>query len=297
MKEVKFVDRISGETIIEKVPSGGMMRFLYSQNIFGKFLLWAFIKRKILSVMVGWYMMNPLSARNVNSFVKKNNIDLEDYQIPKKGFKHFNSFFYRKLKTGTRPIEDGIVAPADGKILVFPTVASAQSFYIKGEQFDLNKFLMNRKLAAEYDGGALAIVRLAPTDYHRFHFPVGGYVGANNKLEGDYYSVSPIALKQNMRIFCENKREFVSVDSEVYGSVIIAEIGATLTGGIVQSHWPNIDIIKGQEKGFFAFGGSTVLVLFKKGNMTFSKDLIQNTKNGLETAVKMGETIGEALNG
>lgn len=297
MKQIQFIDRFTGETITEKVPSGGMMRFLYSQNVFGKFLLWAFIKRKILSVMVGWYMMNPLSSRNVRSFVKKNDINLDDYFIPKKGFKHFNSFFYRKLNPDARPIGDGVISPADGKILVFPTIASAQSFYIKGEAFDLNKFFFNKKLAAEYDGGAMAIVRLAPTDYHRFHFPVGGYVKENNRLEGEYYSVSPIALRQNMRIFCENKREYVSVDSEVYGSVIIAEIGATLTGSIVQSHWPNIDILKGQEKGFFAFGGSTVIVLFKKGAITFSKDLIKNTKNGLETAVKMGETIAQPLNG
>ncbi|MFK8037927.1 MAG: archaetidylserine decarboxylase [Crocinitomicaceae bacterium] len=296
MKEVKFIDRQTGETVIETVPGGGMMHFFYSQNVFGKFLLWAFIKRRLLSVMVGWFMMSSISVRSVKSFIKKNKIDLKDYQVPKGYYKHFNSFFYRKLKPGARVIGEGVISPADGKVLVFPTIAAAQSFYVKGQQFDLNKFFLDKKLAAEYDGGALAIVRLAPTDYHRFHFPIDGYVGETIKYEGDYYSVSPIALKQNMRIFCENKREFVSVDSDKYGSVVLAEIGATLTGSIVQSHWPNIDVIKGQEKGFFAFGGSTVIVLFKKGKIRFSSDLIKNTKNGFETAVKMGETIGGPLN-
>ena len=296
MQEIKYISRESGQFITEKVPSGGMMRFLYSQNVMGRFLLWAIIKRRVLSVIVGWYMSSSLSSRSVHKFVKKYDIDLSDYIVPESGFKHFNRFFYRKIKPEARPIQDGIVSPADGKILVFPSIDKAQLFYVKGERFNLEKFLNDASLAEKYHGGAMAIVRLAPTDYHRFHFPISGYVGENQRLEGDYYSVSPLALRQNMRIFCENKRAYVTLDSEELGQVIVSEVGATLTGGIIQSHWPNIDVKKGEEKGFFAFGGSTVIVLFQKGKMTFSDDLLKNTENGFETSVKMGETIGDVLN-
>ncbi|MFK8045871.1 MAG: archaetidylserine decarboxylase [Crocinitomicaceae bacterium] len=297
MQDVEFVDRKTGKKIVERVPGGGMMRFLYSQNILGRFILWAIVKRRILSVVIGWYMLNPLSAKTARKFVTKHNLDLSDYQVPEGGFKHFNRFFYRKIKTGSRPIGDGIISPADGKILVFPTIDSSNEFYIKGEKFNLNKFFQSDAMAEKYNDGAMAVIRLAPTDYHRFHFPVSGYVLQNQRLEGMYYSVSPLALKRNMRIFWQNKRHFVSVETEDLGEVAIAEVGATLTGSIVQSHWPNIDVEKGDEKGYFAFGGSTVIVFFEKSAMKFSDDLLANTNFGLETAVKMGETIGEPLNG
>ncbi len=296
MKEVRYIDRQSGEFIDEKVPGGGMMRFFYSQNFLGRFFLWAVIKRRVLSVLMGWYMSNKISARSISSFVKKHGIDLSEYEVPDNGFKHFNRFFYRKLKPNARPIGEGIVSPADGKIVVFPTIETTQKFYVKGETFDIMKFLKNDTLAANYEGGSMAVVRLAPTDYHRFHFPIEGYVGQNHKINGYYYSVSPLALLQNMRIFVQNKREYVTVDSDALGQVIVAEVGATLTGSIIQSHWPNIGVQKGEEKGFFAFGGSTVIVLFQKGKMVFDQDLVENTSNGYETSIKMGETIGNFSN-
>ena len=296
MKRVEFINRHTGETVLENVPAGGMMRFLYSQNFIGRFLLWTVIKRRLFSTIVGWYMVSSLSAKSVPKFIKKNCVDMSDYEVPERGFKHFNRFFYRTLKEGVRPINEGVISPADGKIVVFPSIASTQQFYVKGELFDLSKFFNSSDLASKYEGGGMAVIRLAPTDYHRFHFPISGYVGENERLNGFYYSVSPLALNQNMRIFCQNKREYVSIDSDVLGKVIMSEVGATLTGCIVQSHWPNIEVEKGDEKGYFAFGGSTIIVLFEKDKMTFSEDLILNTKNGYETAVKMGETIGTALN-
>jgi len=297
MQNIEFVDRKTGEKVIEKVPGEGMMRFLYSQNFLGRFILWGIVKRRILSVMFGWYMFNSMSAKTVKKFIKDHHLDLSDYKVPENGFKHFNQFFYRKLKAGSRPIGSGIISPADGKVLVFPTINATKEFYIKGEKFNLKNFFESDALAEKYNEGAMAVVRLAPTDYHRFHFPVKGYVLENQRIEGFYYSVSPIALKRNMRIFWKNKRQYVSVETEKLGAVTMAEVGATLTGSIVQSHWPNIDVKKGQEKGYFAFGGSTVIVFFEKNTMKFSDDLLANTQAGLETAVKMGETIGEPLNG
>ncbi|MDX1351346.1 MAG: archaetidylserine decarboxylase [Putridiphycobacter sp.] len=296
MRQVEFIDRQSGQKITESVPAGGMMRFLYSQNALGRFLLWAIIKRRVLSVVVGWYMLSSWSKRSVKKFVENHHIDLSEFVVPQNGFKHFNQFFYRKIAPDKRPIGEGVVSPADGKIVVFPTIDVTKLFYIKGEKFNLKTFLKDDLLAAKYSDGAMAVIRLAPTDYHRFHFPLEGYVGENKIIDGDYYSVSPIALKQNMRIFCQNKRHYVTVDSDQVDQYVMSEVGATLTGSIVQSHWPNITIEKGGEKGFFAFGGSTVILLFQKDKIKFNADLREHSSNGFETSIKMGETIAELLN-
>ena len=292
MSNIFYINRKTGEKIEEKVPGGGMMKFLYSSNVLGRFTLWLLIKRRFVSSIVGWFMISKYSKKSIQKFIETHQIEMDDYIVPAEGFKHFNAFFYRKIKKDKRPIQDGIVSPADGKILVFPTLFDAHTFFVKGKEFDLKSFLLDEELATHYTGGSMAIVRLAPTDYHRYHFPVAGFVGENNRIFGDYYSVSPLALRKRMEIFTQNAREFVTVASKEYGKVLICDVGATLTGSIIQSHWPNINVEKGQEKGYFAFGGSTIILLFEKGKMKFSKDLIENTNAGFETVVKMGETIG-----
>ncbi|MFD1551752.1 phosphatidylserine decarboxylase [Putridiphycobacter roseus] len=292
MDEIVYINRKTGDRVVEKVPGGGMMKFLYSSNVLGRFTLWLLIKRRFFSTMAGWFMNSRFSKKSIGKFIKTHQINMAEYIVPPNGFKHFNAFFYRKIKLDKRPIGNGIVSPADGKLLVFPSIKNTETFFVKGRPFNLSAFLQNEKDALKFEGGSMAIIRLAPTDYHRYHFPVTGFVGDNNRIFGDYYSVSPLALRQRMEIFSQNAREYVIVKSKQYGEVLICDVGATLTGSIVQSHWPNIEIQKGQEKGYFAFGGSTIILLFEKGKMTFSEDLIKNTQLGLETAIKMGETIG-----
>jgi len=118
-------------------------------------------------------------------------------------------------------------------------------------------------------------------------------VGTRNKINGYYYSVSPYAIKDNFKIFCDNKREITTLETENYGDVIISEIGATMVGGIEQTYIPNRDVKKGEEKGYFTFGGSSVLLLFEPGKIKIDNDILENTKKGYETKVSMGEKIGE----
>ena len=101
-----------------------------------------------------------------------------------------------------------------------------------------------------------------------------------------------MALQQNMRIFLQNKREYCTLKTEEFGDVLLCDVGATLTGSIIQTYKPGKPVKKGDEKGHFAFGGSTVVILFEKGKVKFDDDLLENTKNGLETTVRMGEKIG-----
>ena len=84
----------------------------------------------------------------------------------------------------------------------------------------------------------------------------------------------------------------MTVESPEYGKVLICDVGATLTGSIVQTYPENSRVSKGDEKGFFAFGGSTLILLFEAGKIKFSSDLITNTQDGNETTIKMGEQIG-----
>jgi phosphatidylserine decarboxylase len=147
-------------------------------------------------------------------------------------------------------------------------------------------------LAHEYQNGAYIIVRLCPADYHRFHFPVAGTAHSAQLIPGKYYSVSPIALEKLARVYCQNKRMLTQIDSDHFGKVLMLEVGATFVGGMEQTFTPEQRVEKGEEKGYFKFGGSTVILFFQEGMIEIDGDLLKNTERGLETAVKMGMRIG-----
>jgi phosphatidylserine decarboxylase len=289
--QIKYIERYTNVEKIEQVPSGGFMEYLYSGKPFGKLLLHQVFKRKWISAFVGRFMSSSLSKSRINKFIKTFNMSMDDYMVPKDGFKSFNDFFYRKLKPNTRIIEEGVVSPADGKILAFNSINDVDEFFVKGESFSLHSFFRDEEIAKKYSEGAMAIIRLAPVDYHRYHFHVSGSVGANIKIKGAYFSVSPLALQKSLRIFCENKREYVEINNPEIGDSLICDVGATMTGSIIQTFKENTKVNKGDEKGYFAFGGSTLVLFFQKNTISFSKDLIQNTKNGFETTIRMGQRI------
>ncbi len=237
-------------------------------------------------------MNTRLSAKRIPAFVHEHNINLAECKISNiSEFKSFNRFFYRQLKSSARPIGEHLVSPADGKILAFQSISALSEFFIKGSEFTLESFLQHKELAQKYKNGAMAIVRLAPADYHRFHFPASGRVSGSVPIKGHYFSVSPLALKGSLKIFCENYREFCIQESGKYGDILISDVGATMVGSIIQTYTANAVVNKGDEKGYFAFGGSTLVLLFEEGRITFDDDLILNTKKGLETFVRMGENI------
>ena len=296
METIKYIERASGELKTENVPSNGMLKWLYSSGT-GKAALHLLFKRKIVSAIGGWYMNTPYSVRRIDDFVNEHHIDKKEFEIEDLSkFKSFNDFFYRKLKPNARKIGNQLVSPADGKILVFPTLNDVATFFVKGSEFTLQNFLRDKKLASKYNDGAMAIIRLAPPDYHRYHFPASGIASESVKINGHYFSVSPLALQKSLKIFCENKREHCTLSTEDYGDILIVDVGATMVGSIIQTYKAGSKVNKGDEKGYFAFGGSTLVLLFEKGNISFDDDLIENTKKGMETTVKMGEDIAVALN-
>lgn len=289
---IQFRDR-KGNIQTEATPGSGFLNFLYGRNPFGKLGLWLLVKRKFFSVRFGKYMSSKRSTKKVQPFIEKYELDMSPYVIPEDGFQSFNDFFYRKIKPEARPIGEGLICPADGRVLAFQNINDTQKFFIKGSEFSLSSFLRHKELAKKYEGGSMVIVRLAPVDYHRYHFPCDGTVSEDTVIKGYYYSVSPLALRKNLQIFLENQRVYCTQTSGQFGDVLYADIGATLTGSILNTFQPGEFYVKGSEKGYFAFGGSTVVLLLEKGKVKFSADLLKNTSEGMETYVRMGEGIGK----
>ncbi len=292
---IHYIDRESGEVKTEKVPGEYWLNWLYNNPI-GELSLDVFVKRKVLSEWYGNRMDLPESADKIADFVKEYDIDLSIAQ--KQEFTSFNDFFYRKLKPESRPFNKDsniVISPADGKVLAYENI-DKQDFIVKGFRFNLLEYL-NRDLTLYniFKNGTLIIIRLCPTDYHRFHFPISGTIAFGEQIKGDLYSVSPIALRKKVELICMNKREYVLMHNEQLRNVLISEVGATMVGSIIQTY-SNDKVEKGEEKGYFKFGGSTIILLFEKGKLKVDKDLIENTKKGLETAVLMGEQLGVSSN-
>ena len=243
-------------------------------------------------------MDKPESVKKIPSFIEEADINISEAKKRIEEFTTFNDFFYRELKEGARIVdfnENHLISPADGKILVFENLDREKEFYIKGDKFTLEEFFADRDLAEKYRNGVFMIIRLAPIDYHRFHFPADGEISESKLVDGVYYSVSTHAIKKNFRILCENKREYSILKTEKFGDIAMFEVGATMVGGIKQSYQPNTYVKKGEEKGYFYFGGSTCVLVFEKGKVKIDRDLIENTKKGIETKVYMGEKIGVSL--
>ncbi len=288
---IQYYERESGQLKTEKVAGEKWLIWLYNNPV-GEATLWAMAKRKLVSSIYGTMMDRISSAKKINPFIEDFNIDMSVAQ--EQTFNNFNDFFTRKLKDDARPVDtssNSVVSPADGKILAYTDISNTD-FIIKGYRFDITSFFDDPDLSQKYQDGALLIIRLAPMDYHRFHFPVSGNVSPNKKIDGDYYSVNPFALRKKAEIFCLNKREYTIVSNPMFGDVVMAEVGATMVGSIVQT-FKGSTVNKGDEKGYFKFGGSTVLLLFEKGKIQIDEDIIINTAKGFETTVKMGERIGE----
>jgi len=287
---IEYIERSTEKVKTEKVAGERWLRWLYNNPI-GELSLDALVKRKFVSEWYGGRMDSPYSKEKVANFVKEYEIDLSIAE--KQEFESFNDFFTRKLKPEARKIDTNknvLISPSDGKLFAYANIEN-QDFIVKGYKFNIFEYLQNDSLAELYKNGSLVIVRLCPTDYHRYHFPVTGTVINKKEIDGDYYSVSPIALKKRIEIFCLNKRNYCEIKTQNFDNIIMSEVGATMVGSMVYT-FNNYNIEKGQERGYFKFGGSTVVLFFKNNQITIDKDLLLNTKNKLETEVEMGERIG-----
>jgi len=257
---------------------------------------------KSMSVKEGLKFDNPDSAKGISAFVEFHNLNVNEMLLPLDQYKTFNEFFYRKLKPDARPVADPedprtIVSGADCRLMAFQTVTDATRIWIKGREFTVARLLGEKYKdeVANYDGGALVIFRLAPQDYHRFHSPVDGKVGPMTYISGNYYTVNPQAIRTQLDVYGENARKIVPIDSPVFGRVFCACIGAMMVGTIVTTVNEGEQIKRGQEFGYFAFGGSTIVTIFPKNTVQWDQDLLDNSAAPLETLVRVGMRIGRKI--
>ncbi|MEM9985240.1 MAG: archaetidylserine decarboxylase [Bacteroidota bacterium] len=292
MHGITYVERSTGEQKVEHPPGEAFLRFLYHHPL-GPLALQVLVKRRLLTELYGRRMHSKASKSQVRPFIHNFQIDESEFEDPIESFDSFNDFFIRKLKPEARPIGDGLVSPADGKVLAFERVADLEKFFVKGRAFDLRTFLQNEALAARHQDSTLLLIRLAPDDYHRYHFPYAGLASSPQAIGGSYFSVSPYALRPNFgRVFLENKRSYTLLDTPDRGQMVLAPVGATMVGSIVHTYEAGQPVEKGEEMGYFAFGGSSILMLIEKAQAKIHEDILDHTAQGLETTIKMGEQLG-----
>ncbi|KAG0207009.1 hypothetical protein BGX28_001659 [Mortierella sp. GBA30] len=291
-------DRATGAMLEEKMPTFIRLgiRLLYKSPAnkisVGKILA-------DMSLKQGLKFDDPRSTRDIEPFIRFHKLQSQMVEVlePIHNFKNFNEFFYRKLKPDARvlssPGNDRVaVSVADCRMTCFQTIADATKFWIKGAQFTIGKLLMDDELAKKYDGGSLAIFRLAPQDYHRYHIPVKGILSEPRPIDGEYYTVNPMAIRSQLDVYGENKRVVSTIESKEFGTVAFVAIGAMMVGSIVLTTKGGQEVERMDEHGYFAFGGSTIVVLFEPNTIQFDEDLVRSSKEQIEMLIKVGNRVG-----
>ena len=267
------------------------VRFLYG-TFFGRCIVKVF-SFPVFSKIIGWFLNRRISVLKINGFVKKNNIDLSLYEDKK--YNSFNDFFTRKLKKDNLNIEINnniFISPSDAKLSIYD-INEYSVFKIKSSLYSICDLLDGNDLYKNYIGGKVLIFRLEASDYHRYIYIDNGVKENNIYVGGVLNTVRPIALKY-YNIYKQNSREYTVMHTDNFGDVIEVEVGALLVGKINNFH-ESYNFKKGEEKGMFEFGGSTIVLLIEKDKVVFDKDIINNSKSEQETIVKIGEKIGEKL--
>lgn len=302
MPPIFYIDRLTGQYQQERVFGEKALRLLYGEgvltNLIGIPLVHLLSRIPFFSAFYGYLQTRHASAKKIAPFIKTFDVDASEFLNEPQEFTSFDDFFTRRLKPSVRPIaksEDVAIIPADGRYWFYPQVDLAEGFVVKGEKFDLVSLLDDKELAAEYAQGAMAIARLCPTDYHRYHFPCDCTPDTTRLINGWLYSVNPIAIKKDLQIFIQNKRTVCELHTERFGKVLFLEIGATFVGAIHQTYTPGQHYQKGDEKGYFSFGASSLILLFPPKSICFDQDLLEATTKGYEIKCLMGQSMGSSL--
>ena len=297
MDEIHYHNRYTNELCREKVYGDKALRWVYGTAV-GKLALHTLVKRVFFSRWYGWAMDRRSTKKKISNFIDDYELDVDEFETRPDEFASFNEFFSRKLKPSARPIDgrdDRVVFPADGRHLCVPDLAQSTGLFVKGEMFDLANLLQDDDLTRAYRDGSLLLSRLCPVDYHRFHFPASGIAGETRLINGSLFSVNPIALRQNIEILATNKRTITKLKTESLGCVLLLEIGATNVGSIRQTYQVGSDVYKGEEKGYFRFGGSSTITIFERGRVKFDDDLVTQSANQIELYAKIGDSLGQVL--
>lgn len=281
---------------VEQVYGDSLLRWAYGTRT-GQVLTDHILSKPFLSKIYGAYQSSRLSQHKISPFIQEFKIPMDEYED--ENFESFNDFFIRKFRAGARPFDQNpksMPAFAEARYFAYEKITEEQTFPVKGVGLSAAGLLNSEEKAKDFIGGPLLLARLCPVDYHRFHFPDSGkLLEEPYSIAGALHSVNPVALKYKQEIFLTNERQVSILETEHFGKLAYIEVGALCVGKIVQT-FSGSQFQRGQEKGYFLFGGSTVIVLGQPGRWKPDADVLAQTAQGRETLVRLGEKIASALN-
>lgn len=294
---MKVFDRAQNRVFSEEVYGDFFIRMAYSYAL-GQKVVSNPIVQKGFSRLIGIWQDLPFSKRIIPEFIERYKIVMSDYGEDISAYRTFNDFFIRPFLEGARsfpsdPKDFG--APAEGRLSVFPVNGAQTRLTIKGKNLSVAELVSSDEMAQSFAWGHAMVFRLAPVDYHRFHFPDSGIPNQAFKLGNRLHSVNPLAQRAIPELFLWNERQVTFFQSEHFGPLLIIEVGAMGVGKISQTFEANVSVQRGQEKGYFSFGGSTVIVLSQKAYFQPDLDILDRTESGLESLVRLGEKVGRSL--
>lgn len=295
MNDIPLYNRQTKTLETETVFEQGLMEFLFGTR-FGFGLAETVLKHRWPTALFAYWQHSPFTKAKIQQFVAQFGINTAEIERPLESFKSFNDFFIRKLKASARPIDQTpghLISPADSRLLAYE-IKHDTLLPVKGRAFTLLELLRNA-LANEYLDGLCLIFRLAPADYHRFAYIDDGEQSPITVIKGFYRSVNPLAIWRQLPVFSENQREFCILHTRNFGDVVHVDVGATGVGRMVQHQRQGGPCQRGQEKGYFEFGGSTSILLFKAGVVKLDNDIAAYSARGIETLVRYGEKIGSKV--
>ena len=268
-----------------------ILKFLYNHKT-GRIILKPLISRPV-SKLSGKLLDSRLSKILIDPFVIKNKIDKTDYLLDDIG--NFNDFFCRRIKPGLRSInkeKTALIAPSDGLLSVY-RINDGTVLGVKQSRFTIGRLLRDRKLAAAFCNGYVLVYRLCVNHYHRYIYFDSGKKYKDRRINGIYHTVRPLALEK-YPVYIENTREYSVIDTDNFGRCVQMEVGAMLVGRIVNECASPGRISRGDEKGHFEYGGSTIIVLIPEGRAELREDISESVNTGTEIPVIMGEAVGSA---
>ena len=279
----------NGDIIVTNENQNKLLKKLYG-SVLGRVLLKT-LTAPVISRAAGIFMDSKASKLLIKPFIKRSGIDTSQYIM--RDFRSYNDFFTRRVIPEKRPVDyepSHLISPCDSKLTVHK-ISKNSIFRIKGSRYRVSDLLKNDFLAKRFCGGYCLIFRLEVDDYHRYCYIDNGTKTENTYIAGELHTVNPIALER-YNIYKRNCREYTVLHTENFGDVVQVEVGAMMVGRIVNND-DTASFLRGEEKGRFEFGGSTIVMLFGKDSVRIDEDILRNSAEGIETVVKYGEKIGK----
>ncbi len=324
----RYICRETGFVKEEELFGNQYVRFLYSRVRENANWLFERLTDRRFSSMLAYLNFDSFLNRRLNKFLVNlmNMKEVRESLYEPENIKNLRDFFERKIRYWeVRPMpedEDVIVSPCDAKMII-GSLNEKSLFFIKGKFFDFPEIIGRSSIwAEEFRDGDFAIFRLTPDKYHYNHMPVTGKVMDFYVLEGKFHSCNPNAIISVAKPYSKNLRTVTIIDTDIKGGsniglVAFVEVAALMVGDIIQcysetrydnpiSHINGMVLKRGCPKSLFRPGSSTVILLFEKDRISFSKDLVQNITDlraenifsrhfnikTVETDIKVREEIG-----